>query len=124
VFWHDGEAYLIGRRNVTESGHFDLMRYADTRNVLESQVDYIQRPKRCALWRFVPGENRIAYVLDLPSGGDTCFPAMIPGESPDELIVYDYSGDVDDPATARLAWQDGQLGRTYVYRHVLRFTTR
>lgn len=124
MFWHDGEAYLIGRRNVTETGHYDLMRYDDVRNTVESQLDYTLRPKRCALWRFVPEENRIAYVLDLPSGGDTCFGALIAGDSPDELVVYDYSSDLDDPATERLGWQRGQLGRTYVYRHVLRFTPR
>jgi hypothetical protein len=124
MFWHDGEAYLIGRRNVTETGHYDLMTDDGLRGTLESQTDYTMRPKRCALWRYVPEEDRIAFVLDLPSGGDTCFPAMIPGASSDELVVYDYSCDVDDPATARLAWQQGQLGNTYVYRHVLRFTPR
>ncbi len=126
MFWYDGEAYLIGRRNVTETGHYDLMtnRGSMQAQTGRNQVEYGETPKRCALWRYVQGEDRIAYLLDLPSGGDTCFPAMIAGEGAGELVVYDYSADIDDPATPRLTWRQGQAGRTYVYRHVLRFTPR
>lgn len=125
VFWHDGEAYLVGRRNVTETGHYDLMQGGTgARRTLENQVDYITRPKRCALWRFVPGEDRVAFLLDLPSGGDTCFPAIVPGDSPDEIVVYNYSSDIADPEIDHLSWQRGQRGDTYIYRHVLHFTSR
>jgi hypothetical protein len=125
MFWHDGEAYLVGRRNVTASGHYDLMgsgsRVAQT---LMNQIDYTGRPKRCSIWRYVQDEDRIAFVMDLPSGGDTCFPAIVAGDTPDELVLYNYSSDIDDPATARLEWRQGQAGNTYVYRHVLRFAPR
>ncbi len=126
MFWHDGEAYLIGRRNVTETGDYDLRIDRGTMQARtgRNQIEYGETPKRCSLWRYVQDEDRIAYVLDLPSGGDTCFPAVIAGESPDELVVYDYSSDIDDPATARLTWRQGQGGRTFVYRSVLRFTPR
>lgn len=122
VFWHDGEAYLVGRRNVTQTGHYDLGGSGTlVRRLLENQLAYSTAPKRCSIWRFVQGERRIAFVTDLPSRGDTCFAAMIPGASADELVVYDYSSDVDGPD---IAWNDGQIGETYVYRHVVRFTPR
>jgi hypothetical protein len=125
MFWYDGEAYLIGRRNVTVTGNYDLMR----RHLpLESQaaayqIDYWMHPKRCALWRFVRNETelRVAYIADLPSIGDTCFPAVITGSSPGEFIVYNYSSDIEGP---ELSWRAGQAGPTYIYRSVLRFTPR
>jgi len=124
VFRQDGETYLLGRRNVTEDGYYDLRRRPDAAVTTQSalnQVDYITRPKRCALWRFVAEERRLAFILDLPSRGDTCFPARLPGATPDELVVYDYSSPIEGPD---LGWRDGQMGETRIYRHVLRFARR
>jgi hypothetical protein len=124
MFWHDGEAYLIGRRHLSPTGNYDLAEIAD-RPFLErwfkNQVDYKTWPKRCSLWRYVQAEDRIAFVLDLPSRGDTCFPAVIPGGSAGEFIVYNYSSPIDGPD---LPWNEGQLGETRIYRHVLRFSAR
>ncbi len=126
MFAYDGEVYLIGRRNVTPSGE-----YAEggLSSAIVAQLRYIQSAKRCSLWRIVhePGSGaedgapRVAYVLDLPSNGDTCFPGVIDGESDGEFIVYNYSS---DPDAAPLSWRDGQLGPTQLYRHVLRFERR
>jgi hypothetical protein len=57
----------------------------------------------------------------LPSRGDTCFPAVIDGESDDVKIVYDYSSDISG---ADVAWSVGQRNPTYIYRHELRFSPR
>ena len=123
MFWRDGEAYLLARRNVTETGFYDLMTTTGdpTFMTVENQLAYINAPKRCALWRWVQGEDRIAFVLDLPSRGDTCFPARIDGGMADEVVVYNYSSDVDGPDSN---WNTGQNGPTFIYRHVLRFTAR
>jgi hypothetical protein len=124
MFWHDGEAYVIARRHLSPSGNFDLEDIRDrpfAERWFKNQVDYKLWPKRCSLWRYVQGEDRIAYVLDLPSRGDTCFPAMITSDQPGELIVYNYSSPIDGPD---LPWNEGQLGETRIYRHVLKFTTR
>jgi len=120
VFAHDGEVYLVGRRNVSETGAYDIATdIADhSERGVVNQLDYWRRPKRCSLWRFVPGENRIAYLLDLPSRGDTCFAAVLPTAVPDELALYDYSSDVEG---LDVAWMEGQAGNTYIYRHLLRF---
>jgi hypothetical protein len=123
MFWHDGEAYLIGRRNVTDTGRYDLGQrmYDRTRQTVNYQVEYSRQPKRCSLWRYVQTEHRIAFVLDLPSRGDTCFPAVMEGAAANERVVYNYSSPVDGPDQP---WFLGQRGPTLIYRHVLRFEPR
>jgi hypothetical protein len=124
MFWHDGEAYLIGRRHLSPTGNYDLEEIRDRpfgERWFKNQVDYKVWPKRCSLWRYVQSEDRIAFILDLPSRGDTCFPAKISGANADELVVYNYSSPIDGPD---LPWNEGQLGETRIYRHVLKFSTR
>lgn len=121
MFWHDGEAYLIGRRNVTETGRYDLGTPGATPTIttVRYQVDYSNSPKRCAVWRWVRDEDRIAYITDLPSRGDTCFPARIDTTDPNRIVLYNYSSDINGPD---IAWNVGQEGPTFIYRHVLEFT--
>jgi len=88
---------------------------------IQYETDYSSQPKRCSLWRYVQAEDRIAFVLDLPSNGDTCFAGRLAGESPNEIILYNYSSDVDAPPRS---WSEGQRLPTFIYRHVLRFTPR
>lgn len=133
MFWHDGEAYLVARRNVTATGNYDLgtdsSREANFQSsILGFQLEYRKATKRCSLWRYVrgasspgPSDDRIAYILDLPSRGDTCFPARIDTSNPNELAIYNYSSDVDGKD---VSWGEGQVGPTFVYRHLLRFTKR
>jgi len=136
VFAQDGEVYLLGRRNLRGDGRFDRgvgpahgpLRILRT---VWNHLSYSLARKRCALWRFVPetepGEAardpavRLAFVLDLPSRGDTCFAAVLAGERPDERIVYDYSSPLDGDD---LRWIEGQRGETRIYRHALRFEPR
>jgi hypothetical protein len=122
LFAHDGEIYLVARRSLLGRGDYDqglgpgwLLR------TLWNQVNYSLTRKRCALWRWVQGEDRIAFVLDLPSRGDTCFPAVLEGGEPGEIVVYDYSSPLEGPD---LAWLRGQRGETRIHRHVLRFEPR
>ncbi len=118
VFSHDGEVYVVGRRNVTSDGAYDLGRGSGMLRTARNELAYITSAKRCALWRWVAAENRLAYVLDLPSRGDTCFPSAISGATPNQVVLYDYSSDIAGPD---LPWSAGQRRPTYVYRHVLTF---
>jgi len=123
MFWHDGEAYLVGRRNVTDTGNYDLrmtgIEMAGQAGI--NQYRYAINRKRCSLWRYVQTEDRIAWILDLPSQGDTCFAAGFPSSTTGEWVVYNYSSPVDgdDPY-----WNRAQAGPTRIYRHVLRFARR
>lgn len=119
VFSHGGEVFLIGRRNVTESGHYDVSGGPRMVRVIRNELAYISSAKRCALWRWDEVQGRVAFVMDLPSRGDTCFASMIEGDEPDQVVVYDYSSDINGPD---LPWAAGQRRDTFVYRHVLRFT--
>ena len=123
MFWLDGEAYLIARRNVTESGFFDLMRtdLEPLNRILSYHFDYLSQPKRCSIWRYVREADRIAFVADLPSRGDTCFPAWLRGPSEDTVVIYNYSSDIQGPD---LSWSEGQRGPTFIYRHLVRFRAR
>jgi hypothetical protein len=73
-----------------------------------NQVNYSLTPKRTALWRYLQAEDRFAWILDLPSRGDCCFPAVLPGSAEGEHVVYDYSCALDGPD---LPWLRGQRDR-------------
>jgi hypothetical protein len=122
AFAHDGEVYVVARRNLGGNGDYDLGHGPGRLlRTIWNQVNYSLTPKRCALWRYVQAEDRLAFVLDLPSRGDTCFPAVLEGDAPGEIIVYDYSSPLDGPD---LPWIRGQRGDTWIHRHLLRFTPR
>lgn len=125
MFEHDGEIYAVGRRNVTETGYYGDpsvdYQYAIPGDVIITQLEYRSTSKRCSLWRLVRGELRMAYLLDLPSTGDTCFASVLPGATPEDLVIYDYSS---DPSLGDVSWVDGQNGPTSVYRHELHFEPR
>ncbi len=123
MFWHDGEAYMVGRRHLGEAGAYDrhLAWRNPTLRVIYNELRYIWEGKRCSIWRFVGGEKRAAYVADLPSRGDTCFASVLSGDRPDELVIYDYSSDIHGPD---VVWNVGQRGPTFIYRHVVHFAPR
>ena len=60
-------------------------------------------------------------MLDLPSKGDTCFASAIAGASSDEIVVYNYSSDIDG---SDVTWAEGQVSPTYVYRHTIKFVPK
>jgi len=119
VFTHNETVYLIGRRNVTETGHYDLgmdeLSPAD--QSIQYQLDYWNNPKRCSLWQVDPDALSVEFVLDLPSRGDTCFASAIQ-QSDTEWLIYNYSSPVDG---ADVTWLEGQQGQTHIYRMILEF---
>jgi hypothetical protein len=119
VFRHGPDVYLIGRRNVTGDGYYDLG-YDDlplpVQHILY-ELDYWIHPKRCSLWKIDPDELRVDFVLDLPSRGDTCFPGLLTW-SADEFTVYNYTSPLDGPDEF---WLQGQLGPTKIVRVDLAF---
>ncbi|MCB9761337.1 MAG: hypothetical protein H6739_15955 [Alphaproteobacteria bacterium] len=119
VFTASGRVWLIGRRNVTEDGHYDLgrrdMDHQD--QTLHYEIAYWQEPKRCALWEVDPDALSVEFVMDLPSRGDTCFPSALPlGE--DRFAIYNYTSDPEGPD---ISWLDGQNGPTVILRQELGF---
>lgn len=118
LFNHGGELFLVARRHLADSDQgppdegFSLLRRA------ENEARELASPTRCSLWHFDRRHQRVDFVLDLPSRGNTCSPTVIPGQSPDEFVIYDHSSDLRGPD---LALREGLASPTFIYRHVLRF---
>ena len=117
VFSHGGRIWLMGRRNLTETGAYDLQMtdLSYTQQYLQYQIAYWNAPKRCALWEIDATTLAVEWVLDLPSRGDTCFVSVLP-EADGSYSVYNYSSDPEGPD---LSWLDGQNGVTRIYRQQL-----
>jgi hypothetical protein len=117
MFTHAGEVYLVARRTANEDGAYDRgVGWGSLRSII-NQLAYISTAKRCSLFHVVRAPLHVAFVMDLPSRGDTCFPARIDGPDPDDVVLYNYSSDIAGPD---VAWSVGQRRPTYIYRHVLR----
>ncbi len=115
VFRAGGRVWLVGRRNVTDTGNYDLF-YRDlepSQQTLEYLVDYWVHPKRCSLWEVDPETLEVHFVLDLPSCGDTCFASALPTEDEGRMWIYNYTSPLDD---LDISWLDGQLEETLIYR--------
>lgn len=119
---HDDQPWLIGRRNVTETGFYDLGLPEDVAlgQSLQYQAEYWLHPKRCALWRVDGDALEVHHEVDLPSFGDTCFPEAIAlGDG--LYLVFNYTSPLDGED---LGWRDGQLGATWVYWVVVDLSER
>ena len=112
LFRHKGKNWLVARRNVTDSGHYDL-NYDEkplSEQYTQYQLDYWGKPKRCALWAVDSAALAVTHVQDLPSRGDTCFPERVELTQSVSLI-FNYTSPLDgaDPS-----WIDAQTGPTQV----------
>jgi hypothetical protein len=122
LFRRRGGVYLLARRHLSESGHYDLMLrdLPAAEQTLRYQVAYSLERKRCSLWRVDPEALTVSFVLDLPSHGDTCFPAILDegDQAGDTAIVYNYSSPLDGGDD--LTWFAAQSRPTHIYRMLLR----
>ena len=118
VFSEGGVVYLIARRNLTETGNYDLGETdkdpAD--RYLSYQGAYWEAPKRCSLWTVDPQALVVEHVLDLPSKGDTCFPEALRLEA-GRWLVFNYTSPYDGDDEPK--WWEGQLAPTLIYYTVL-----
>ena len=126
VFGQDNRVFLIGRRNLTETGYYDLgvedpsyreMSFED--QSMEYELAYWQTPKRCSLWEVDSDTLEVNFILDLPSAGDTCFASAVEAAH-GQYEIYNYSSPFED---ADLAWVEGQTGKTLIHRMVLSVPT-
>jgi len=118
MFAYGNQPCLIGRRNLTEDGHYDLgyrdLTFED--QALKYELDYWGKPKRTALWTVDAETLEVSFVRDLPSRGDTCFPGLLTVR-PGLYEVYNYSNPLDGDD---LPWNQGQFEHTLIYRIGLR----
>jgi hypothetical protein len=120
---------LIARRNLTESGNYDLER-RDLPPKSQTEVylaDYSFQPKRCALWTVDPASLSVSFDVDLPSRGDTCFASALRFND-SEFEIWNYSNPLSNVSDcnswpsdcADPIWLEGQGQPTIIYRTRLR----
>lgn len=114
MFRQGGRTWLVARRNLTQSGDYDLGLdlLPDGIEDLLYLVYYSLTPKRCALWEVDPDGLEVSFAADLPSNGDTCFPGVI-ADGRGAVEVYNYTSSTDLPD---IPWIVGQLLPTSIYR--------
>ena len=121
VFEDASGVYVIARRQPAFDGEYDL--HYDSlpdRNAKFALYDasYAGTPKRCALWRIDPTPRAFHPVIDIPSKGDTCYPAVVPSDH-GRYLVYNYTSPLDGPDEP---WGTALLhGPTLIYRTTLAF---
>jgi len=73
--------------------------------------------KRTALWQIDPDSLDVTWLADLPSRGDTCFPALA-DEGGGRYTIYNYTSPLAgwDPP-----WFAGQFGPTHIHAIDLTF---
>jgi len=118
VFEHANRVWLVGRRNLSEDGAYDVGGASDdlAQQSLLNQAAYWNTPKRCALWEVLPGQRSVDFVLDLPTRGDTCFPEVLLDDQ--DVVLYNYTSAPDGPD---VPWIEGQLSPTQIDRVRLSF---
>ncbi len=119
LFVQGSRVFLVGRRNVTESGNYDLNRtdLPEDERFLAYQLAYWEAPKRCAIWEVNPDTLQVEHLTDLPSAGDTCFPSVL-RLSTNEVELWNYTSPLSNPD---ISWFEGQTGTTGIYRIKLTF---
>lgn len=113
AFRHDDGVYLVARRQLANGGRFDLgwSKPDVQRRTKLYQAMYWLTRKRTSLWTIETDPVQVRWLTDLPSRGDTCFPAVV-GEGAGRFTVYNYSSPIDGRDRR---WVSGQLGPTWIY---------
>lgn len=118
LFKHGSHVYLVGRKNVTDDGTYDLdHKWLPTNTAKQAAyiAVYWNKPKRCALWEVDPATRDVSHMLDLPTRGDTCFAEVLPlGQK--QMLLFDYTSPPDGPD---YSWREGQNNPTEIYYGVL-----
>jgi hypothetical protein len=122
MFRHGRDLYLLARRDV--NGPFDQglrsLSFEEQRNTY--LLWYSLRPKRTALYRIDEQQRRVVWLADLPSDGDTAFPAVARLDA-DTYLVANYTSPLGNPDRS---WIHGQLSPegTLIYFLTIRFVPR
>lgn len=115
---HGEDLYLIARRDL--GGPFDLGfdRLGFTAQKVVNLVAYSLRPKRTTLYWIDRDARRIVPMFDLPSSGDTAFPAIARVDA-HTFVIANYTSPLDKERV----WIQGQLSPsgTGIYLATIRF---
>jgi hypothetical protein len=116
MFRHDGEFYVVARRNVAGPSDRGWNLSASLNNAV-NMVLYSLTRKRTSLYRVDMDAQALVPLFDLPSRGDTAFAAVAPIDHGSYYVV-NYSNSLDGPDWP---WCIGQLRPTTLYACTLDF---
>ncbi len=117
MFRHDGEIYLIARRNIDGVYDKEQRWLPNTIETLYYLARYWWTPKRTALYKLDTENLTFEPVLDFPSRGDTAFPALVSIDE-NSYLMYNYSS---PPESKDRVWMTGQLTGTQIYSTIMTF---
>ena len=119
MFRHGRDLYLVARRDPASPFGQGWSWLPLSVRRLFLWRDYSTRPKRTSLYKIDTEGRRILPLVDLPSAGDTAFPA-IARLGPHTYLIANYTSPLGDPG---MSWVQGQLSPrgTRVYLLMLRF---
>jgi hypothetical protein len=117
MFRHGPDIYLLARRNL--DGEYDKgSRWLwDPVETLYYLARYWWTPKRTALYHLDKQNLVFTPILDFPSRGDTAFPALVP-QNEHQYLMLNYSS---PPEGKDRVWMSGQLHETNIYATVITF---
>jgi len=67
VFIHEDEVYVVGRRNLSGDGRYDISTHQGALRTIQNELAYITTAKRCAVWHWDKAKDELGFVMDLPS---------------------------------------------------------
>lgn len=117
---HGDDFYLIARRNLGvpyDEGDSSLS-FSDQKN--KYLLDYWQSPKRTALYRVDTDQRKVIHIKDLPSAGDTAFPAVRRLDA-HRFLIANYTSPLENED---ISWLQGQSGKTSIYFTTLTFVPK
>ncbi len=120
IFTYDGAVHLVGQRQLSDDGEYDTKRGWGVFRAASNQLEALTTGKRCALWRYEPSTRTFGFVMDLPSRGDVCSPAVLQRQD-GQLTIYGHSSDLTGPD---LAQQPARQQPNHLYRYGLAPTPR
>jgi hypothetical protein len=118
MFRHGRDLYVIARRDI--GGPYDsgsTAPFEDARR--QYQLDYWGRPKRTTIYRVDREARRLVALVDLPSAGDTAYPAVRRLDA-HRFWVANYTSPVADPDRSWIEGQSSPEG-TQIYAVTLTF---
>lgn len=119
---HGRDLYVIARRDI--GGPYDQgLDHLDfsTRRT-RYQLDYWNRPKRTAIYRIDKTARKLVHLIDLPSAGDTAYPAVRRLDA-HTFLVANYTSPLADPDRTWVQGQGSNEG-TQIYFVTLRFNPK
>lgn len=118
MFVHEGELWLVARRDIGGPYDQQLTDLPFTEQRLENLTAYSGRPKGTALYRIDRDRREVILVANMPGAGDTAFPSIVQLDE-HRFLVANYSSPLDEP---EITWLQGQISDRGTQIHLVEIT--